>query len=61
MERLFYIIWTEASSIAFTGMRLFYVNKSLIITMIGTIMTYEIILLDQVESEQQAFCASIDA
>jgi hypothetical protein len=61
MERLFDIVWTEASSIAFTGMRFFYINKGLILTMIGTIITFEIILLDQVEPPQLKLCESIDA
>lgn len=60
MERLFDIVWTEAPSIALTGKRFFNINKSIILTMIGTIITFEIILLDQVEPQPQSFCATID-
>jgi len=60
MERLFDIVRNEASSVALTGKRFFYINKGTIITMIGTIITYEIILLNQVESQDYSFCATID-
>ena len=60
MKRLFDIIRNEASTIALTGKRFFYLNKSTIITMIGTIISYEIILLNQVEKQEQNFCATID-
>ncbi|XP_055604368.1 gustatory receptor for sugar taste 64a-like [Uranotaenia lowii] len=39
-------------SIAFSGKRFFFVTRPLILAMAGTIVTYELVLLDQVEKDQ---------
>lgn len=60
MERLHDIITTEAPSVAFTGKQFFHITKGTILSMIGTIITFEIILLDEVEAHPEGLCASID-
>lgn len=51
---------TEAPSIAFSGKQLFYITKGTILSMIGTIITFEIILLDEFEAQPENLCATID-
>lgn len=46
------MIENEAPTIGFSGMRLFYVSKSTILLMIGKIITFEIILLDEIHEEK---------
>ena len=60
MERLHDIVSTEASSVGLTGKQLFNITKGTILSMIGTIITFEIILLDEVEPHPESLCASID-
>ncbi|XP_070501279.1 gustatory receptor for sugar taste 64a-like [Chironomus tepperi] len=60
MDRLHDIISIEAPSIGFTGKQFFYITKGTILSMIGTIITFEIILLDEIEAHVEGLCASID-
>ncbi|XP_055527186.1 gustatory receptor for sugar taste 64a-like [Wyeomyia smithii] len=39
-------------SIAFSGKRFFFITRPLILAMAGTIMTYELVMLDQVSKDQ---------
>ncbi|KAL9699952.1 hypothetical protein quinque_003393 [Culex quinquefasciatus] len=39
-------------NIAFSGKRFFYITRPLILAMAGTIVTYELVLLDQVSKDQ---------
>ena len=60
MKRLHDIILTEASSIGLTGKQFFYITKRTILSMIGTIITFEIILIQEVHPQPQELCVSID-
>jgi hypothetical protein len=50
----------ESSTIGFSGKRLFYITRGMILTMVGTIITFEIILLDEVPPTHENLCDFID-
>jgi hypothetical protein len=50
----------EASTIGFSGKQLFYITRGLMLSMVGTIITFEIILLDQVPPSPENLCDFID-
>ena len=54
------MIEVEAPTLGFSGMRLFYITKSTILLMIGKIITFEIILLDEIHEEETGLCSIID-
>lgn len=60
MKRLFDIILAEAPKIGFSGKQLFYVTRRMILSMVGTIITFEIILLDEVPPSPENLCDFID-
>lgn len=54
------MIVTEAPTLGFSGLQLFYVTKSTILTMIGKIVTFEVILLDEIHEQKGGLCSFID-
>lgn len=54
------MIEVEAPTLGFSGLRLFYVTKSTILSMIGKIITFEIILLDEIHEQKSGLCSIID-
>ncbi|KAG5679797.1 hypothetical protein PVAND_009335 [Polypedilum vanderplanki] len=60
LKRLFDIILMESPTIGFSGKQLFFVTRGMILTMIGTIITFEIILLDEIPSSKENLCDFID-
>jgi hypothetical protein len=60
MKRLFDTILMEVPTLGFSGKQFFYITKGTILSMIGTIITFEIILLDEVDQKRDNLCAYID-
>lgn len=60
MKRLYDTIQVELPTLGFSGRQYFYITKSMILKMIGTILTFEIILLDEIDVSESDICTVID-
>ncbi|KAG5679798.1 hypothetical protein PVAND_009336 [Polypedilum vanderplanki] len=60
LKRLFDTISVESETLTFSGQNYFYVTKNMILTLAGTIITYELVLLDRVKEDSANMCSIID-
>ncbi|KAL7038081.1 hypothetical protein ACKWTF_009446 [Chironomus riparius] len=61
LKRLSDTISVEAPTLTFSGQKFFYITKTMMLAMVGAIVTFELVLLDEIKEEKISICTHIIA
>ncbi|XP_070501290.1 gustatory receptor for sugar taste 64b-like [Chironomus tepperi] len=59
LKRLSDTIIVEAPTLTFSGQKFFYITKTMMLALMGAIVTFELVLLDEVKEEKRSICIHI--
>ena len=60
LKRLFDTISVESPTLTFSGQKFFFITKTMMLTLMGAIVTFELVLLDEIKEEKKELCSFID-